>query len=651
MYRGISYLLIFAFIAITAEISAGANSFTSVSQMPQNDSIKKYRLDSVTVRSAVKNKVTKESAFAVGTNVQRVDAGVITRMAGLSLSELVKDQSSVYIKEYGRGMASYISVRGTSSSHTNIAWNGINLAVPTLGQANLSQVPIYFFDKMELHVGGSAMLYGDGAIGGSIQLSTVPVWKKGFSGDLLLSGGSYSTLYGAGTLRYSNGRTESRSSLFATSAKNDYTFRNNTKPGHPKERLNNSGYSNHGILQEVHRKLKDSSVLSFSLWYLDHDREIQPSVAINDRPQHYASVRDRNIRGTLHYGASSKRVSYSLKASYANDFQQYEQDIIEASRFSALAELQYNFNGITFKGGATAEHTIPAARSFADSVRENRFYVYGVARYIPSSLPGLLFSAGIRAGSVTNGNVPLMPSAEARYTLLRSKGHNLAIRGAVSRNSRVPTLNDRYWGGVHTYLRSENSFTVEGGSDYHWFKGSRRATASITLYSSSVNDWIRWLPAGNVWRPQNVPKVHSKGAEALLSTEAPLGRFVGGLSVNYSYTSIKMVKGLREGDPSVGRQLAFQPRHSVRGSLSLSGGPFLWFATISFTGDRTTLDIFDVLDPYTLLDAGARYKGVLGGQKYSINLTVKNITGTNYQNVKFYAMPGRNYNVAFRLYF
>lgn len=651
MYRGISYLLIFAFIAITAEISADANSFTPASQTPQNDSIKKYRLDSVTVRSAVINKVTKESAFAVGTNVQRVDAGVITRMAGLSLSELVKDQSSVYIKEYGRGMASYISIRGTSSSHTNIAWNGINLAVPTLGQANLSQVPLYFFDKMELHVGGSAMLYGDGAIGGSIQLSTVPVWKKGFSGDLLLSGGSYSTLYGAGTLRYSNGRTESRSSLFATSAKNDYTFRNNTKPGHPKERLNNSGYSNHGILQEVHRKLKDSSVLSFSLWYLDHDREIQPSVAINDRPQHYASVRDRNIRGTLHYGASSKRVSYSLKASYANDLQQYEQDIIEASRFSALAELQYNFNGITFKGGATAEHTIPAARSFADSVRENRFYVYGVARYIPSSLPGLLLSAGIRAGSVTNGNVPLMPSAEARYTLLRSKGHNLAIRGAVSRNSRVPTLNDRYWGGVHTYLRSENSFTVEGGSDYHWFKGSRWATASITLYGSSVNDWIRWLPAGNVWRPQNVPKVHSKGAEALLSTEAPLGRFVGGLSVNYSYTSIKMVKGLREGDPSVGRQLAFQPRHSVRGSLSLSGGPFLWFATISFTGDRTTLDIFDVLDPYTLLDAGARYKGELGGHKYSINLTLKNITGTNYQNVKFYAMPGRNYNVAFRLYF
>lgn len=651
MYRGISYLLIFAFIAITAEVSAGAYIFGVAAGAPQKDTVKRYRLDSATVSTSAANKVAKESSFAVGTNVQRVDAGVITRMAGLSLSELVKDQSSVYIKEYGRGMASYISVRGTSSSHTNIAWNGINLAVPTLGQANLSQVPIYFFDKMELHVGGSAMLYGDGAIGGSIQLSTVPVWKKGFSGDLLLSGGSYSTLYGAGTLRYSNGRTESRSSLFATSAKNDYTFRNNTKPGHPKERLNNSGYSNHGILQEVHRKLKDSSVLSFSLWYLDHDREIQPSVAINDRPQHYASVRDRNIRGTLHYGASSKRVSYSLKASYANDFQQYEQDIIEASRFSALAELQYNFNGITFKGGATAEHTIPAARSFADSVRENRFYVYGVARYIPSSLPGLLFSAGIRAGSVTNGNVPLMPSAEARYTLLRSKGHNLAIRGAVSRNSRVPTLNDRYWGGVHTYLRSENSFTVEGGSDYHWFKGSRRATASITLYSSSVNDWIRWLPAGNVWRPQNVPKVHSKGAEALLSTEAPLGRFVGGLSVNYSYTSIKMVKGLREGDPSVGRQLAFQPRHSVRGSLSLSGGPFLWFAIISFTGDRTTLDIFDVLDPYTLLDAGARYKGELGGHKYSINLTLKNITGTNYQNVKFYAMPGRNYNVAFRLYF
>jgi vitamin B12 transporter len=234
MYRGISYLLIIAFVAFATEVTAVQSC---------QDTTKKYRLDSVMVKSAAKTPLASSRAFAVGTNIQRIPQESMDRIKSMSLSDLLKEQASVYIKEYGRGMASYVSVRGTSSSHTSIAWNGMSLSVPTLGQANLSQIPLYFFDRMDLHIGGSGMLYGDGSIGGSIQLSTLPLWEKGVSGDLLFSGGSFSTLYGAGTLRYSNGKTESRSSLFYTSAKNDFMFANNTKPGRTKATCPNMSFT------------------------------------------------------------------------------------------------------------------------------------------------------------------------------------------------------------------------------------------------------------------------------------------------------------------------------------------------------------------------------------------------------------------------
>ena len=642
MYRGISYLLIIAFVAFATEVTAVQSC---------QDTTKKYRLDSVMVKSAAKTPLASSRAFAVGTNIQRIPQESMDRIKSMSLSDLLKEQASVYIKEYGRGMASYVSVRGTSSSHTSIAWNGMSLSVPTLGQANLSQIPLYFFDRMDLHIGGSGMLYGDGSIGGSIQLSTLPLWKKGVSGDLLFSGGSFSTLYGAGTLRYSNGKTESRSSLFYTSAKNDFMFANNTKPGHPKERLNNSSYENLGAMQEVYRKFRDSSILSFTVWYLNHDREIQPSVSLNDRPETYASVNDRNIRGAVNYINNSNFLNYRANISYSNDYQLYKEDVIESSKFSAVAETEYGSGAFIFKAGFSAEHTVPSAGSFADSVTENRFYIYGMARYSPLSVPGFMISAGIRGGQVTNGEVPVMPSLEVKYTLLNKNGHTLATRGAFSASGRVPTLNDRYWGGIHTYLLSEKSNTVEGGVDYSWFSGNDNVKGYITLYNSEVENWIRWLPAGQVWRPQNIPVVLSRGAEVGASFGKKLGGVIFELNVDYSYTSIKMVEGLRENNPSQGRQLAFQPKHSARAALSAHLNKLAFYANMSFSGERSTLDIYDILDPYFLIDIGAQFESIFLGHRFVVNAVIKNLTGVSYQNVKFYAMPGRNWNLSLRFYF
>ena len=96
----------------------------------------------------------------------------------LSLADFIKQESSAYLKEYGKGMGAYLSVRGTSSSHTSIDWNGLNLSVPTIGQTDFSHVPLYFFDAMDIHIGGSSALYGDGTLGGSIRLKTSPHWKR-----------------------------------------------------------------------------------------------------------------------------------------------------------------------------------------------------------------------------------------------------------------------------------------------------------------------------------------------------------------------------------------------------------------------------------------------------------------------------------------
>jgi vitamin B12 transporter len=614
-----------------------------------NDTIKKRRLDSIKIVSQKSSGFSSNSRFSVGTNFIKFDDGALASVRANSLSDFIQKENASYIKEFGRGMNAYISIRGSSSSHTTVDWNGMNLAMPTLGQTDFSHIPLYLFDVVELHIGGNSAIYGEGAIGGTVQLKTSPKWAKGAHGDILVSQGSFNSLFTGGTLRYSNSSFETRTSLLYSFAENNYEFINNTKLGKPKERLNNSSSKNAGLLQEIFRKFKDSSMLSATLLYLDFDRDIQPSVSLNDRPDTYRSIYDNNLKMSLGYSGAKGIVTYAAHLSYSFDKQLYEDDKIAANRFSFSTDIESKFGDIVVKGGFFAEHTIPQVDSYADSVKENRFNLYLLGSYNFNNR--LILSGGVRFACATDVSVPLMPSFDVRYNVLNNNSHSLAIRCALSGNSKIPTLNDRYWGGEHLYLKSESSITLEGGFNYNWFSSVWSLDMFGTLYKSKVNDWIRWLPAGTVWRPQNIPLVVTRGGESGLKIGRSFSTFKTFLNFSLAYTNIKMVEGLWDEDPAIGEQLAYQPKLSWRSGLRVVKDNWEIYSNVSYTGKRTTVDLYDILPSYTLLDIGTSCNLRFLGCNFVLNGIIKNITNEMYQNVKFYAMPGRNYQLSLQYKF
>ena len=99
-------------------------------------------------------------------------------------------------------------------------------------------------------------------------------------------------------------------------------------------------------------------------------------------------------------------------------------------------------------------------------------------------------------------------------------------------------------------------------------------------------------------------------------------------------------------DPAKGEQLAYQPKHSLRVSLRADIDKWSLYGGVYYTGTRTTLDIYDILPSYVLADIGLIYKFSLFGENFTANGVIKNVTGASYQNVKFYAMPGRNWQIS-----
>lgn len=121
-----------------------------------------------------------------------------------NLSELLRFQSPVYIKENGRGAVSSPSFRGTTAQQTASVWNGININSAFLGQGDINNIALLGYDQIGIKAGGGSVIYGSGAIGGSIHLNNNLDFNKGFHGSLFSEGASFNTFNNLVKGSYSN---------------------------------------------------------------------------------------------------------------------------------------------------------------------------------------------------------------------------------------------------------------------------------------------------------------------------------------------------------------------------------------------------------------------------------------------------------------
>lgn len=637
------------FLSIAHFIVSIISILSPYSLYAQNDSIRKYDIQETVIEGIKEKGTLKNKQYSPGTYNQHFNIASTGTSTSSSLADFIREQTALYIKEYGRGGSAYLSLRGTSSSHTSVIWNGQDMSLPTMGQTDFSHIPLYFYDNIDIHFGGSSSLFGNGSLGGALSLETTPKWKRGISGDVSLSTGSFASLFGGGTLRYCSSKLETRSSVFYSGAKNNYFFKNNTIEGFPSQRVNNAAYRNMGALQELFLKFKDESVLSLNLCYLDFNRQIQPSVSNNDRPENYSSIYDNNFKGFISYaGSRGSKWFYNAQLSYCYDYELFEQDIIAANRYLSTIEGEYRGKKFSIKVGNSLKYTLPKVYAYSAGTFEWNEQLFALFKW--RATPRTTIAGGIRYSVVTDIKVPLMPSINAEILLLESQKHNLSFRSSASISSKIPTLNDRYWGGTYTKLLPEESYNFEGGFDYSANISGWYLKSFITGYYAMVKNWIRWLPVGTIWRPQNIAGVQSTGGEAGVKIEKNISKWKLSFNALYSLTFVSMTESTRANDPALGHQLAYQPYNTFASHLGAKSKKWAIQLSAQVTGERTTTDIFDILPPYCLLDLVVNHTFTFGEKLLKVGGEVKNILNTNYQNVKFYPMPGINFliNINFK---
>lgn len=152
----------------------------------QNDSINK--LDEIILRgnfSPVMNSGYKVSVLTDS----------LLNRSYKSLGNLLQEQANFYFKQNGNGMVSSISLRGTAASQTGVYWNGIEINSALNGQTDFNTLQANSFDELEIRKGGGSVLFGNGAIGGAINLKNNVSFQPDARGEVLLGAGSYETYF------------------------------------------------------------------------------------------------------------------------------------------------------------------------------------------------------------------------------------------------------------------------------------------------------------------------------------------------------------------------------------------------------------------------------------------------------------------------
>ncbi len=638
--------------------------------------------DSLFIIEAVE--VTAESIFLkeeAGVKQSILDTAILSEKASLSLSDLLSENTSVFIKSNGRGAMATASFRGTASSHTQVSWNGISVNSPMLGMVDFSLIPVYIIDDVTLKHGAASLSDRGGGIGGSINIENRPDWGENTGVRYIHGMGSYSTFDEFLQLGLGNRKIKSITRLYHNQSKNDYTFINrgigNLDPetgevANPLDTNDNASYKRYGLVQELYYRPHANHLLSVVYWGQYAERAIPWPTSYEGPENANLNKQDHeDHRVVARWKYYSPFGNFMLRSGYSGkqmDYQQLRQipglglepdvwSISHQNSFLNTLSWEYDFTpDFSVEGKMDMNHLDVNTRDTVSGIgyqkQRSELSMFGAVR--KSFGKRLNLNLMLRQEWVDGQRAPFIPFLGLDYRIVQGK--ELVLKASVARNYHQPTLNDLYWQpNGNPDLLPEKGFTMEAGLEYQKLVVGHQLNTGLTWYRSHIENWIMWIPSSRMTlEPINIREVMSTGVEYDLSLRGEIRKFRYRVSGTYAYTrSVNLGDSMAWGDESYGKQLVYIPLHS--GNMMLNLGFRNYFFTYQYnayseryTTSSNDLTRRDWLYPYFMNDVAVGCEFRIKNVGLTAELKVYNIFNEAYHSVLYRPMPGRNFLLVFK---
>ncbi|MBI1223474.1 MAG: TonB-dependent receptor [Bacteroidetes bacterium] len=563
------------------------------------------------------------------------------------LGTLLQGSSPVFIKSYGPGMLSSLSIRGTGAAHTAILWHGLNIQNGMNGQQDLSLIPGFLFDHAELRTGAQNIPSSGGLLGGRIDLKNLQPTDK-FAFHLGTDFGSFGTQRYKVGMDLSEGKWSNRIRAARQHTDNHYSYADESVPGSPQKTLQHAQAEQTSILEEFNYHFNAKTRMGLGIWYNEAQREIPPTMISAST----ATQEDQSLRVCSFLESVSDKRLFRLSSGLFLDNLWYLDKVKKMDAYNQSSKWvnQLNWEGrgekINWEVGAGFQSAMALSPDYnPDHVQLNTVSAYGGLHGKYGSR--LKWHTDIR--QEVRGSVVPLPSASmgGEYQMK----HHSNLRVYLTHVSRLPNLNDLYWNpGGNPNLKPEHGFSGELG--YHFLKETKksRIKAHAQAFYSIINNWIIWLPENGYWKPQNLQQVHNRGFEWEASLDKLRKKDFWEFRYGGSFTLASNELAKSSQDESVGKQLIYVPFWKNYLSLRLQWKGLDFLYRQSFTGGRyTSSDNTSYLAPYSLGDFEVNYRFAKDGSRLVFGASIQNIWDVRYQSIQWRPMPGRYFQFSFKI--
>jgi outer membrane cobalamin receptor len=555
---------------------------------------------------------TEETRKDVSNAVILMDETDIEVSASDSLGDLLGNEQGIDLRTYGNygGASEEIHIRGMGADGTQILVNGIVVNSPSLGIADANKIPLSSIEKIEVVKGSGSLLYGTGAMAGTINIITKRP-EKGVSDQKIGAGyGSNNTydisaeqgMYLTGNIGY----------YLTANKKETDGFRSNSDLDHKDVSLNlvydgarGTDISLYGDYIDRSYGLPGAKPPAGTKDFIINGIKLYDSESSNllneggDKDTHLAF----DIKGS-----PIDRLKLNLKATYMN-IENYNKNIyyfymlsgsktwvtnkVKGVEGNADIDVIKNMKllvGADYKKydwenkGVDLDEDVLEVEGTGTKVDEglHALGLFTEAQHRPNDY--LKVIAGLRRENHSEFGTEYVP----RYGLIISPHENTVIKINYGKHYNAPTPNDLFWPyedwgwGMGTAgnrnLKPETGKHSDAGIEQSLLND--KLFLNATYFKWDIKDKISWVPdASYFYTPQNLNTYKSDGWEI----GASIVPFYN-TTLSLSYTSSDATEELYGG---VVRRAKYTADSYFKSDVNyLNDSGLTMTATFRYTGDR-----------------------------------------------------------------
>jgi vitamin B12 transporter len=602
-----------------------------------------------------------QSISTVGTSVTVLDEEFIKNADEYFLGDLLSSSSTSinFFQNGGHGTSSGIQLRGLPKRYSTVYIDGVKMSDPSspTGDFDFNNILTSQISRVEILKGNQSSIYGSGAIGGTINITTKK-GKPGFQNDFSYIVGSNKTHNISTSL---SGADKKKSFYIGFERFQSAGISQMTHNDEKDRYRNNSLSASYGYFFsdqfEVNNRLRISEN------YLQYDAV--SSISNYDHSEESDGVEASYNLSLIHKPLKNFTNNLTLANTYikriyadAPNSKNTIKDSYYGQRYSLMYSGNYNFNldnslvlGFEKEFDEMGYNENASGTKYENSKVNSKYFDF--QKRISNNLYGTIgsrFDKHSIAGTEEAHRVTLAYLFNDKST---------KIKTSYGTGFRYPSLYEMYfiWGAgsnILPYVKAENSKSFDIGITKSFEKFNFEIDYFNTKYSDTLEAW-----ASSSYATQNQPGiVKSQGIEFLSNWN--LNSFLN-LDLNYTYTST--YDGAEQDDPNnslsyYNSQIVRIPRNLINLKTNfkiadLENFNFTintkWSDTARDYGNGNNGSYLDVtLDDYLVIDLHAKYNFF---NKYNFFINIANLFDEDYETAKDYSQMPRTLNFGIKKIF